>query len=134
LRASAGAHRILLLLGAVTAAALAEGCAEKEVIEGFPDHFVGIGVELTIKKDVPVVVRAIAGGPAEIAGLQAGDRILHVNGRTTGGRGLGNVVMMLRGAPGTQAVLGVKRGAVDITVVVKRAHMQKAESDYQKSR
>ncbi len=46
----------------------------------------GIGVEITLDSDsTPVVMSPAPGGPAEQAGVKAGDRIVTVDGRATQG-------------------------------------------------
>ena len=42
-------------------------------------NFVGIGVSFYVYKDTIAVIRTIAGGPAEKAGIKAGDRLLYAN-------------------------------------------------------
>ena len=48
--------------------------------------FDGVGVEFNIFHDTVTVVAPLSGGPAEQSGLQAGDRILAVNGEAGVGR------------------------------------------------
>lgn len=43
--------------------------------------FIGIGVSFYIYKDSIAVIRPITGGPAEMAGIKAGDRIIYADGR-----------------------------------------------------
>lgn len=42
-------------------------------------HFVGIGVSFYVYKDTIAVIKTIEGGPAEKAGIKAGDRILYAD-------------------------------------------------------
>ncbi|HET6344314.1 MAG TPA: PDZ domain-containing protein [Myxococcota bacterium] len=97
---------------------------------GFPEAFVGVGVELRIEAGVPVVVRTLPGGPCAVAGLQAGDRLLAVGDEPTEGASLGDVVMRLRGAPDTQVLLGVQRGGARFSLLVRRQPMRKTGDDY----
>ncbi len=48
----------------------------------------GIGIQFDIIRDTLVVVRAIPGGPAYMAGLRTGDRILAVEGEPLSGTGI----------------------------------------------
>lgn len=43
--------------------------------------FIGIGVSFYIYKDSIAVIRPITGGPAEIAGIKSGDRIIYADGK-----------------------------------------------------
>ena len=95
------------------------------VVEGFPESFGGIGLELHLDHDVPTVVRAMASSPASFAGVMIGDRILAVDQIPTKGRSLGDVVMQLRGEPDTQVVLFVERDSEPMTIVVRRTAMEK---------
>ena len=54
----------------------------RQYTEPLEGNFDGIGVEFMIQKDTVVVVVPIAGGPSEALGVQAGDRIVAVNGET----------------------------------------------------
>lgn len=120
----------LIALTCIIVACLALGCGRTEVVAGFPDSFVGVGVELRVEGDHPVVVRTLQGGPAHSAGLLAGDVITAVNSSTTEGISLGETVMRLRGAPDSQVTLTVTRGKDRITVVVRRKAMAKASGGY----
>jgi carboxyl-terminal processing protease len=44
-------------------------------------NFVGIGISFYVYKDTIAVIRTIEGGPAEKAGIKAGDRLLYADGR-----------------------------------------------------
>ncbi len=99
-------------------------------VDGFPPTFVGVGLELRIEGAHPVVVNVIAGGPADTAGILAGDRIVSVDSRETRDQTLGEVVMRLRGEPDTQVSLGIERGMEKVLVVVRRRSMAKAQTGY----
>lgn len=115
----------LLLLSA-----LAGACDNKQVVAGFPDEFVGIGVELTRQDDSFVVVRTLAGGSAEQAGMLPGDRVMLIDGRPLTGVTLGDVVMRIRGAPGSQVTIAVERGQQRLIIVMRRKGMAKGEKSY----
>ena len=114
----------------VTVFVALSGCSRTEVVDGFPPTFVGIGVELKINKDEPVVVRALSGGSAAKAGLKAGDRLVMINGRPTRGKSLGDVVMKIRGKPGSQITLTIDRKGQQMIVAVLRKKMSKGKSGY----
>lgn len=83
----------------------------EESMQDLKGSFSGIGVQFTIYKDTVRVVKVINGGPSEEAGLQAGDRIVRVNGETYVGDTINNAGAMkrLKGPKGTEARLEVKR-------------------------
>ena len=71
-----------------------------EQLEG---NFEGIGVEFNILNDTIMVVTAINGGPSQELGIQAGDRIISVNGKSVTNTKISNekVFKLLRGPKGT---------------------------------
>ena len=71
----------------------------------------GIGVEFNLLRDTLYVVTPLSGGPSEKAGIQAGDKIVTVDGENIAGIGLNNrmVFDMLRGPRGSQVTVGVVR-------------------------
>ena len=107
-------------------------CSKKEKVEAFPTTFVGVGIELHIDEDihVPNVVRVLTGGAAERAGITAGDKLVAVNGESTAGKTLGDVVMALRGPPESQVSVSVDRAGQKITFVLHRVAMTRESGDY----
>jgi carboxyl-terminal processing protease len=73
--------------------------------------FVGIGVRFQIVKDTVNVVATIPGGPSEKLGVQAGDKIVSVDGKSIAGIGIKNndVRTKLMGDLGTKVKIEVKR-------------------------
>lgn len=73
--------------------------------------FFGIGIQFQIMSDTICVVEVISGGPSERVGLQAGDRIIEIDGRKVASQGISNdeVLKSLRGAKDTEVTVKVKR-------------------------
>lgn len=73
--------------------------------------FSGVGIEFVIRKDTIHVQNVIAGGPAENAGLIAGDKIISVDGKPFVGEEVTNEEAMrrLKGPRGTKVKIGVVR-------------------------
>ncbi|MBM3165655.1 MAG: S41 family peptidase [Bacteroidetes bacterium] len=73
--------------------------------------FVGIGIRFQIMKDTLMVVATIPGGPSEKLGIQAGDQIVEVDGKSVAGVGLKNneVRAKLMGEMGTKVLVKVLR-------------------------
>lgn len=93
--------------------------AMAEPMEG---NFEGIGVEFIIQSDTLMVVAAIPGGPAEQAGVRAGDRILMVDTVPISGPELTNrkVMDLLKGPRNTTVVVGLDRGGSEVEHVLLR--------------
>jgi carboxyl-terminal processing protease len=95
--------------------------AANEQLEG---NFEGIGVEFAIYSDTIMVVAAINGGPSEIAGIKAGDRIVKVNDTLVCNTGITNekVYKLLRGPKGTKVKVTVYRPVAndEISYTLKR--------------
>jgi carboxyl-terminal processing protease len=72
-------------------------------------EFYGIGAEISIKDSVLTVVSPIEGTPADEAGIQAGDRILKIDGAATKGMSLMDAVNKMRGPQGTKVNLTIER-------------------------
>jgi carboxyl-terminal processing protease len=77
-------------------------------------NFEGIGVEFRIKDDTVMVVAAIANGPSEKLGIQAGDRIVKVDTVLIAGNGITNddVIKLLKGPRGTKVNVHIKRRGI----------------------
>jgi len=86
----------------------------KKANEPLEGNFEGVGVQFNIMDDTIVVVHVIIGGPSQKVGLQDGDKIVIIDGDTVAGRGITNegVFKRLRGAKGTEVVVGIKREGV----------------------
>ena len=82
-----------------------------DMAEPMEGNFEGIGVEFIIQDDTLMVVAAISGGPAEKAGVRAGDRILQVDSIPISGPDLDNrkVMELLKGPRNTKVRVGVPR-------------------------
>ena len=97
----------------------AEATESRQSLDG---EFGGIGIEVSIDRETKVltVLSPIVGTPAYEAGVQAGDKILQINGESTEGFTLEDTIRRLRGRPGTSVQLSVlhegDKEPVDITV------------------
>ncbi|MEX1189784.1 MAG: S41 family peptidase [Bacteroidia bacterium] len=83
----------------------------KSVSEQLQGNFDGIGIEFNIQRDTIMVVAAISGGPSESLGIQSGDRIIAIEGKSIAGIGVENedVISKLRGERGTKVNITVFR-------------------------
>jgi carboxyl-terminal processing protease len=82
--------------------------------ESLSGNFEGVGIEFNIQKDTIMVIATVMGGPAEIKGVRAGDRIIRIDGKKVTGLHITNndVFSKLRGKKGTQVKVGVFRPGV----------------------
>ena len=69
--------------------------------------FGGLGIEISQKEKVLVVVSPIEDTPADKAGVKAGDAILKIDGVSTDGVELMDAVHKMRGEPGTKVTITV---------------------------
>ncbi|NBD37394.1 MAG: PDZ domain-containing protein [Verrucomicrobia bacterium] len=74
-------------------------------------QYIGIGVEIERLQERVTLVTVLPGGPAEKAGLLAGDRILEVDGTDVREAGVGKVSDLLRGEEGAPVRIEVERPA-----------------------
>lgn len=92
----------------------------KKFGEDISGNFEGIGAELGVKGGVLTVIAPLQGTPAEKAGVRAGDKIIKIDGKTTGEMTIEEAVDNIRGKQGTSVVLTIYRDGnsdtQDITV------------------
>ncbi len=91
----------------------------EEMNEPLQGNFEGIGISFNILNDTIFVISAISGGPSEKVGIQAGDRIIKVEGENVAGIGITNndVFRLLRGDKGTKVTISVLRRNVKKLIV-----------------
>jgi carboxyl-terminal processing protease len=75
-------------------------------------EFEGVGIEFLMVDDTMQVVAPLAGGPSEVAGILAGDKIVRINDTIVAGVKIenGQIYNRLRGAKGSKVKIGVLRG------------------------
>jgi carboxyl-terminal processing protease len=71
--------------------------------------FGGLGIQISIRDKVLTVMTPITGTPAFRAGIQSGDQILKIDGKSTAGITIDNAVDKLRGEPGTKVGITIRR-------------------------
>jgi carboxyl-terminal processing protease len=79
------------------------------------NRYVGTGIQVRLHQEEKVVqiVTPFRGGPAHRAGARPGDLILEVDGKTTRGHTLAEVVEMLRGNEGSEVSVVVRQPDAD---------------------
>jgi carboxyl-terminal processing protease len=76
-------------------------------------NFTGVGIEIAMEDGMLTVVSPIEGTPAFRAGIEAGDKIMKVDGESTQDLSLVEAVRLIRGPKGSTVVLSVQREGVD---------------------
>jgi len=71
--------------------------------------FSGVGIEITVRDNILTVVSPIEGTPAYKAGIQAGDKIMRIDGKPTNDMSLTDAVKNIRGNKGTAVKLTIMR-------------------------
>ncbi|MGO9395527.1 MAG: S41 family peptidase [Desulfobaccales bacterium] len=71
--------------------------------------FSGIGIEIAMKDLVLMVVSPIEGTPAYQMGIQPGDQIVKINGKSTKNMNLADAVKLIRGPQGSKVTLTINR-------------------------
>lgn len=76
----------------------------------------GLGIEIDIRDGWLTVLSPLPNSPAERVGLQAGDRIIQVDGESTRGWSTDKAVSVLRGPKGTTVAIEVSRLGIDAPI------------------
>lgn len=84
-----------------------------KVQEDTKGEFGGLGLEVSQKDGIIIVVTPIDDTPAFKAGLKPGDRIVEIDGESTVGATLEESVEKMRGRAGTKISVGISRDGVD---------------------
>ncbi len=84
--------------------------AFRELYNDNRGEYGGLGLEVALQEGRVKVMAVQEGGPAAHAGMQAGDVIVAVDGISTQGKSLEQVIQQVRGKRGTKVELGVERG------------------------
>lgn len=103
-----------------------EAKAFAETISG---SFAGVGMEIDVKDNILTVITPLKGTPAEAAGIQAGDQIITINGKSTDGLPVEKAVLLIRGPVGTTVEFTIIRGGKPLDISIVRDIIQVPETD-----
>lgn len=81
----------------------------QEITEETKGEFGGVGIEIGMRDSILTVISPIEDTPAFEAGIEAGDKIVKIDGEITREMTLNDAVKKLRGDPGTKVTLTVIR-------------------------
>ena len=111
-----------------------------EMNESLEGNFEGIGIEFYIVQDTITVVTAIPGGPSELIGMKAGDRIIKINDSIVAGVKIKDtsVKQRLRGPKDTKVKVTVLRSGVnhllDFQIARDRIPLYSIDASYMATR
>src|SRR5712675_2959987 len=91
----------------------------KALTEQTSGNYAGLGIQIDVREGWITVVAPLPDTPAERAGVQTGDRIVALDGRTTEGWKQDQAVKELRGPAGTPAELTIRRSGIDKPITYK---------------
>lgn len=95
-------------------------------LESLSGTFVGIGVTIEQRGQYIVVVSPISGSGAELAGVQAGDKIVSVDGQDVVGKSIEEVRSLIVGEIDTTVNIGVLRGGENLYFTITRCEVKQA--------
>jgi carboxyl-terminal processing protease len=94
----------------------------------------GLGIEIDVRDGWITVVSPLPDSPAERSGIQAGDRIIEVEGQSTQGWTTDQAVKVLRGPKGQPVEIRIGRSGVDepipFRIVRDEIHIQSVRAAY----
>ena len=93
------------------------------LMESTHGKYEGLGMQIDLREDTVTVVSPIEGTPAQRMGLQAGDRIIKIDGKNAVGMTTEAASKMMRGPAGTKVSLTINRTGMPepLEYVVERA-------------
>jgi predicted aspartyl protease len=88
-----------------------------------PYEYSHVGLQVEREEDVLRVVAVVTNSPAARAGIQEGDELISVDGRTVRGGDLASVLRQLEGPPGTRVSLTTRRSGLVRTQTLVRQRL-----------
>ena len=90
-------------------------------LEQMTNAYVGVGITVTEREDGYIdVVEVVKGGPAERAGIEAGDILTHADGIDLATLTMDETTGIIKGEEGTTVQLTIRRGEITWEMDVKR--------------
>jgi carboxyl-terminal processing protease len=96
----------------------------KRLQESYQGRYTGIGIYLSFSTGYPLITGTVAGSPAALAGLKAGDQIQKVGDKDIKGITPDQATALIQGPEGTSVTLTILRGSDTLTFTVTRAQIQ----------
>ncbi|MGF1470249.1 MAG: S41 family peptidase [Rubrobacteraceae bacterium] len=96
----------------------------KQNSQGLSGRYVGVGIKIESKNQQVVVASPIEGSPAEQAGVQTGDVIVAVDGKSVRGDDASKIAEKVRGPEGTEVEITVLRNDQEQEFMLERAEIK----------
>jgi len=84
----------------------------QQLTETTTGNYGGLGIQIDVRDGWITVVAPLPDTPAEQAGIETGDRIIEVDGKSTQGWNNDRAVNALRGEPGSQVQIKIERAGI----------------------
>ena len=84
----------------------------KQLTETTTGNYGGLGIQIDVRDGWITVVAPLPDTPAERAGIETGDRIIEVDGKSTEGWNNERAVNALRGEPGSKVKIKIERAGI----------------------
>ena len=84
----------------------------KQLTETTTGNYGGLGIQIDVRDGWITVVAPLPDTPAERAGIETGDRIIEVDGKSTQGWNNERAVNALRGEPGSKVRIKIERAGI----------------------
>jgi carboxyl-terminal processing protease len=102
----------------------------EEAVEDFriqqTGDYAGVGASIGEHEKRVIITAIYEGFAANKAGLLVGDEIISVDNELVDGRSIQSVSEILKGAPGTEIQLSIRRGGVDISKTIEREKVHRS--------
>ncbi len=95
------------------------GADFKELSEKTSGNYAGLGIQIDVRDGWITVVAPLPDSPAERAGIQTGDQIVEVDGKSTQGWNSDQAIKSLRGEPGSNVAIVIRRAGFDDAIPYK---------------
>jgi carboxyl-terminal processing protease len=94
--------------------------------ESTTGNYGGVGIQIDVRDGWVIVVSPLPGSPAERAGIETGDRIVEVAGKSAKGWTIDETRIALRGAPGTSVQVLMDRAGARRPVSLVRQEIHRS--------
>jgi len=94
--------------------------------ESTTGNYGGVGIQIDVRDGWVIVVSALPGTPAERAGIETGDRIVEVEGKSAKGWSMEETRAALRGTPGTSVSIVTERASTKRPVALVRQEIHRS--------